>query len=370
MQLPSPLLALLPLALACAWDAPLDPDYAGGLNVIEGTITVDSATSGPVLVLLYDAADPPPPEGTGRPINFTTVTEHAFDGATGLRSADYAFTNVPDGDWLVVAVQDTDGDFNPLFTPTAGATCGDVGGAHIDSLTSGEPAVVSTQGGVVASGVGVIVASVVPFERPAFVFVNNAVSQDGSDPLFTVSSTGVSSVTGVTDEPYTLTGPFDGTDTCDTAFWVFIPDDDGDGTPNAHPNASFAAAGLPEIWPRFYLQYLGDGAVTLAEDEVYASEVVINPTEILTSLALGEISTNTLIPSTELSLYYPGAAQHTVGGETSLVVGAEVPTGSWALTAVSLTGQTWTLPNALASLPSGDEASFVPATQSAALLIE
>lgn len=378
--------ALLPLALGCAWEAPVVDDAELVQNVIAGTVVLNaSEVEGPVIVLLYAADDPPPPEGTGRPVTLAAVSPEAFSGSAGVLSAPFTITDVPDGTWLVTAVYDADQDFHPLVTATAGATCGDMLGAYLSDLGTGALGAVTVGGGQLMDGITVAVASVMPLERPAWVFGDNIVDRAEAAPTLTIESTDVLALAALEDgsswEVLELTGPVDLAavlageepyNPCDVHFPLYLPDDDGAGDGNPHPNASFAALGLVEIWPRFYLQYLGED---LEPGESYATEAVLalpvlDPTAFMMAFATGDLAFDTVIPSTELELYVPAAARHVLpDGSEETVTGADMPAGSWALTVVSFTGQTWTLPNDLTAFSSGS-ATWSPAQQGAAVTVQ
>lgn len=378
-------------AVGCTWEAPIVDDGEAPTNVITGTVVVNATSvSGPTLVLLYDANDPPPPDGTGRPVNLATLDAAEFTGGTGVQSAPFALTGVPDGTWLVTALQDHDEDFHPLIDATAGATCGDMLGAYLSDITTGDFGVVTVADGQLVEGVTVAVGSTMPLERPAFVMGDAEVDRTGVDTSFTLSSTDVDANDGQGWNVLTLTGPMDVEsayaggpyDPCDVAFSIFVPDDDGAGDGNPHPNAAYAAEGFIEAWPRIYLQYLGDGNVALAEGESYAAEAVwASQVEALTAiarygltweqaLAAGGLAFNTVVPILDMELYLPPVALHTAADGTETVVqGGDVPAGTWAVTVVSITGQTWTLPNSLAAYQSGS-ATWTAADQGAALTIQ
>jgi hypothetical protein len=311
-------------------------------------------------------------------VTLASVAARNFSGSGGVQSAPFAITEVPDGDWLVVALLDHDGDFHPLVEATGGATCGDMLGSYLADLSTGELGVVSTQGGELVDGVTLIVGSEMPLERPAFVFEQNTVSRSDEAPVLSVSATDVMAVSqDLGGNPWTvldLTGPLDidavlaGTaayDPCDVAFNLWIPDDDGAGDGNPHPNAAYAAQGLIEIWPRFYLQYLGDD---LEAGESYVSEAVwatpvLSPLTFQSAFLSGALAFNTIIPQSSLDLYFPPVAVHRLpDGTEESVQGADVPAGAWSLTAVSITGQTWTLPNDLSAFPSGSS-TYDPSQQ-------
>lgn len=382
----------LALTLAgCAWEAPVVDDGEAATNVITGTVVVNaSAVSGPALVLLYDAADPPPPNGTGRPINLASVPVEDFSGGSGVLSAPFALTGVPDGTWLVTALVDQDADFHPLIDATAGSTCGDMLGAYLSDITTGALGAVTVSGGQLVEGVTVAVGTTMPLERPAFVFADGQIDRTGADSSFTLSSTDVAASDGAGWDVLTLTGPMDvesayageAYDPCDVAFAIYIPDDDGAGDGEPHPNESYASSNFIEAWPRVYLQYLGDGDVTLAEGESYTTEAIwakqLDALEAIATYGLtwqqalgaGGLSFNSVAPVLDLELYLPPVALHTTADGTAVPVqGANMPKGSWAVTVVSFTGQTWTLPNSLAAFQS-TSATWNEKLQGAALTVE
>lgn len=364
-------LSTLAAGAGCEWTPPLDPYAPGVDNSLSGTVVYSgSAAPGDVIVLLYDPADPPPPSGTGGPVAFSTVPADSFTGdAAGIQAAKWALSQVPDGQWLVSALMDMDDDFHPLLVSNAGATCGDIAGGHLADLTTREFGLVSVSGGELLDDVTLLVASEYPIERPAFTFSTNAVDQvlaavgladpTNTDELFTLQSTGIYS------ELIELEGPFDGTDACDTAFWVHFVDDDGDGLPDAHPEASYAELGIPFAWPRIYLRYLGDD---LQVGEGYAAEAIVDP--LMLDLFGGSVPVGVTTPVTQLSVAFVPAALHTLpSGSSELVSAPDLPAGAWSVTLVAETGQTWTVPNETAGAGS-TVAGFNPASQGEALIID
>lgn len=345
--------------LACAYEVPLDPAGTDVANVLQGTVAVSGADElGDVMVLLFPADDPPPPTGTGSPVDFATIPEQAFTGTgAGLQSAPWSITGVPDGDWLLYALMDVDGDFHPLLGSNAGATCGDWMGAHVGDLNVGDPARVSVSGGELLDDLTVVVGSEMTTERPAFTIETDVVVQTQASQTFTLASTGIHS------EILDLTGPFDGTDPCGTAFLFYAPDSDADGAPDPHPDEAYAQAGAYDIWPRLYLQYLGDD---LAAGESYAAEAVVYPAPLLT----GEATLGVPTLLTSLTGVFVPASLHTLpDGSEEVVQAPDVPAGAWSVTVVSYTGQTWTVPNEVAAFASTD-AGFDPTTQADFLAVQ
>ena len=67
------------LLAGCAWQAPLDPEAEPVPASLAGTVVHEGdVPPGDVVLVLYDAQDPPPPGGTGRPVTFPTVPAEAF----------------------------------------------------------------------------------------------------------------------------------------------------------------------------------------------------------------------------------------------------------------------------------------------------
>ena len=92
---------------------------------------------------------------------------------------------------------------------------------------------------------------------------------------------------GVGEEPYDLEGPFDGTADCQTAFWTYVTDADGDGLSDAHPNANFPS-NIKDFWPRVYLRNVADPR--------YVSEAIPLPA----AFGIGLPAVNTPTPATTL----------------------------------------------------------------------
>lgn len=354
------------LLLACAYEVPLDPEAAEVTNVLSGTVVVNGADAvADTMILLYEADNPPPPTGTGRPVSFATVPASAFTtDAGGVPSAPWSLTEVPNpggdilGEWLVTALMDVDGNFQPLITATAGSTCGDWLGAYFSDIYTGEYASVPASGGEHVDGITVAVGFEMPTQRPAWAF------PDGSATIaatafsqFQVQTTAIHAAIGADAEPYDLEGPFDGTAACQTAFWTYQTDADGDGAADAHPNPNFPSS-IKDFWPRVYLRYL--------DDPRYVSEAIPLPA----AFGVGLPPVNTPTPATTLDVLFSGAALRLEDdGTSTLVEGEDVPRGAWAVTVVQFTGQTWTVPNELAEHPSTDDA-YDPAGQGGVLILE
>ena len=361
--------ALLLALSACGGLPPLDPSAPVPASTLAGTVVwAGEGEPGPVFLLLFAADDPPPPAGTGSPRGFASVPAAAFGPAqAGLRSAPFSLTGVADGDWILTALSDRDGDFQPLLSSNAGATCGDAAGAMITSLADPSPAVLRVDGPAHHGGLTVLVGTTVRLERPAFSLDPTVVARTTAPPQgFLLRATGVDSTLVRLPGPY-AGPPADALGSCETFFLLHAVDADGDGAPDPHWNPAFAAVpGAAAIWPRVYLEYLGDGARALAPGERVVSEALVSPALLLD----GTLPVGQPIPATELPLVFvPGARAIAADGTEAVLTGADVPAGSWAITVVAETGQTWTLPNETAEAPAASPA-FDPAEQGRFLVVE
>ena len=232
-----PLAALALLWMAphgCDYDAPLSDRYAPS-NTIAGTLVTDGVeVPGDTIVLLFDAKNPPPPIGLGRPITFTTVpaADYTTDGA-GVKSAPYAIPYLPDtseengyeAGFLVTALIDTDSNFNPFAPAIAGSTCGDWLGEHRSDIGAPLPAPVFVSGGELLDGVTVVIDREQPTQRPAFTLKEGPTRIDlqqavesGVDPfsktqLYRIESTSVHTAYGTPPADYNLPGPCASVDT-------------------------------------------------------------------------------------------------------------------------------------------------------------
>jgi hypothetical protein len=325
------------LWIACA-EVPVDTGAEALQNVISGEVVLAiGGEAADTFVLLSDAEDPPPPYGTGGLLNFTGIPASAWSGAgLGMQAAAYAFPNVPDGSYLLTALADMDGDFSPQLDITAGATCGDVVGAHIAGLTATTPAPVVVAGGEWRHDVPVVLATQLITERPVFSLEAETVPRSAlaiGYPV-TLSSDEVQTDTLSLGPPLDLSAP----QACSTYFPIEVIDGDGDGLPD--PDPLYGELGAVNLWPQIYLSYLGE----TESGESWAARGLIL-TEPLGGAAL---PVNTVFPATQLSFLWMPVAQHTLSdGSTEIVDASTLPAGSWGITVISLTGQTWTVPNTL-----------------------
>lgn len=362
------LLAMVVVVSAC--EAPpvvsgADARQAKATARIEGTMVASTAARGPAVLFLYDAAKPPPPFGTGRPLAFTVVTEETlFHGAAaGTRAtftAPFAFSLVASGKYLVQGFIDAGHDFVPWYGVTAGMNAGDVGGGvGLTRTFSGN------------LGVGVVeVVEVDGQPQPLLdlvAYFDDELKTPVDRPVFSLPGDGAVTL-GATSTKLTLTlSPVNQglIHEAQPAFLVRLVDDDLDGKPD-----DANGDGVPDAWPRVVVRKLEDDPSTLAPEtsadrahvdaktgatlpadgvpDVTVLAAGFDLTALLPRLvdASGHVLPGPLLVSSLDLVVKPMALDVAAPGQPQVVKG--VPAGRYAVTVIQSTGQTWTLPNELA----------------------
>lgn len=382
-----------------ACEVPVDPEAPPVGNVISGTVTL--TTGGAPSTTVVSARRPSSPsifQGGELP-RFATIPEAEFDSeAVGPVSSSFSLTRVPDGDWSLSALVDVDGNFSPFDPVAADATCGDLIGHYVDSV-SGEAASVRVAGGQHQTGVAVIVSETFLTQRPVFSLLEPLVSLGGATggplPRFRVQADELcvqfsdrrpgsdvnrfgfevdlqSRCTPDPSEICSATTPQCTCDLstmslCDTAVWMELRDEDGDGVVDPHPDPPARAdMEIVDIWPRVALVHIPaseDGArgeLWTAQAHPMAAEISASATAL--GIPAGEAAASfgpvgTPFPVAELSLTIdPVFRRFHAGGTAGVdeekgpfdVVEApsnEIPAGPWSVTLTSRNGQFWTVPN-------------------------
>jgi hypothetical protein len=341
---------------------------------IEGEVVVTSTARGNVVVLLFDAARPPPPAGTGRPVSFTVVPREqlfggAADGDGGPFTAPYVFSLVAPGRYLIRAFIDANADFIPWYGVTGEVNLGDVGGAAVDALTRAPREVVIGEDLAPALDVPVSISDAlrVPVDRPVFRNLDGAaeVQVTAGGPPRVVELV----ANPIDDGPIHQGSP---------AFLARFLDDNGDGAPD-----DANGDGVPELWPRVVVRKLTavDGANPLLDEHDLdkngvlddpASELVVlaagfDPTDLAAQLvdAMGRVKA-TPTPVTRLKLVIRPAALDARNPAAPVPL-STLPRGRYAVVVIQQTGQTWRVPNELS--PGIAEGIGFPAVASQAFVV-
>lgn len=354
---------------------------------IEGHVVISSTGRGKVVLFLFDAARPPPPSGTGRPLTFTVVSRDsifgsAMDGDTGPFVAPFAFAFVAPGRYLIRGFIDADDDFNPWYGVTADATQGDVGGAAVDPV-KGDPRIVEV--GIGATGLPIPALSInvsfsdaakLPVDRPVFSVVGDleSITLSAQPKVIELQATPI--VEGVMMQAA-------------PAFLARFVDDDKDGRPD-----DANGDGAPDLWPRVVVRKLAQGQSPLVDENdldrngVVDSEgedyeringqkdgkpdVVVlgagfDVSEQTASLldTMGRVKRSPT-PLSRLKLVLQPRAFDASTPDAPQPLRA-APFGRYAITIIQETGQTWRVPNELGlsvpGLPQVSSQSFVVQVQ-------
>ncbi len=442
---------LLLAASGCTWDAP-PLEGPGLLNSIAGTVVyVGDDEIAPTFVTVFDARNPGPPVGTGSPVSFTAISPGAWSDTLDLPAAPFGVSQLRDGDYFVNALMDIDGDFNPLQGTLAGATCGDWLGSHVSDLETLTPQAVGfptrndrDAEGVRLEDVTVLVGQRLTVERPVFTFVGptdislSELSTSPIPPTFTITVDEVDAEYANVDprsqnvtvpiqlgpacEPdpaldevplelvatrtCALTPSFEPTTgPCSTAILTEIPDVDGNGLPDPSIDPALADAGLPEIWPRVFLEYVPgpddepldtypneDGVLLTERWITQAIPYLVQLEAIQQAIAAQQPPPPFVLPPAGqpvlahsisvtvlpvfLHFWEGGQIDNNDGRGPYDIVDASVappntiPLGAWGATVITRAGQTWTVPNTLAGglFPVTSELDLTPQGASLALV--
>jgi hypothetical protein len=346
---------------------------------IEGHVVVQGPARGRVVLFLFSADRPPPPEGTGRPVSFAVVSAESLfgaslrDGSTGPFTAPFTFSLVSAGKYLIKGFVDHDGclgagatatcvpsDFIPWYGVTAEPNAGDVGGGAVDPVTRVLRTVtVGEQDGVVKAVTEVSASfgesATLPFDRPSFeVSGTTTFNPTAGNKVLELSPTPLEN--GILH----LASP---------RFLVRYIDADGNGVPD-----DANADGIGDFYPKVYVRKLADTTPPLLDendldkngildsggkDYEHASApadgapdaVVLaagfDPTDVVPVLTLpGGGPRMDPVPLSKLKLIIRPIALDASkpGAPTPLKT---VPSGRYAITIVQFTGQTWRVPNEL-----------------------
>jgi len=314
---------------------------------------------GPAYLLRYDCAAPPPPEGSGAPVDFVRVPEEAFvDGM-----APFVLTGAPpESCVLLTGFVDRDADFDPLLPTAAGATAGDL----VMNAVVGTIGAAGSDGVVQTVVLDLDALGPVPTERPVTTLVNPF---GPSDPTMQLNLSEGTATTFFVLAAEDLESGI--TDAVGELGVVFAPDLDGDGFPDDNN-----ADGLPDaLWPRVLMRRLASNDPWgLALDEagpilpgVIVTADATDPLNPATSLVAAAFASNhpfdgqTPYATESLTIAVPPLVVEsldplTLGSLDALAASQDV-SGRYQVVVISATGQTWSVPNELgvAGVPGQDD---------------
>ncbi len=367
-----PVLAV-PLA-ACTVPVQPNEDTPPPSTYVAGTLTLDDPAGGdvpggPTFVFRYDCAAPPPPEGTGRPLDFLVVDEDAWDGGV----AEFSFPQVPPGSCLILTgFVDRDRDFDPFVTIANQVTAGDLAAPAVTVTVA--PLEEGSDSVPPVLGVRLEASIPVPLDRPAFVITDVATGQPGG-------AVALGAASGTTGNTYvrlqTTSIDSELADAESPSFTlVFAEDADGNGWPD-DGNGN----GLPDVvWPRVLFVRLADGdasGLTTATPSVVLPGVVLpldpddsvnlDTNRVLQSKLAGlPFDGRQVLPVNDITVVIPPlvltdlATRSTSPIEDVAASGADV-LGNYQILVMNSSGQTWPVPNELAAVEASQAARLTVA---------
>src|SRR5205085_907921 len=156
-------------------------------GVIQGSVVYAGTERGDAILLLFDTAALPPPDGTGTSaaavarVPSTTFFANAAPGSVGPFSAPFTFTQVPSGrSYQIRAFLDVTGEFDPFFDFTQQPRAGAPAGGHGEIGADGQARLTSivVPPAQVLSGVSVALTAMVPYDPPSFVIAGGSPTLD------------------------------------------------------------------------------------------------------------------------------------------------------------------------------------------------
>jgi hypothetical protein len=392
--------ALLALALASLAACEAPPVFAGAdkrqhtsSGRVDGTVVVNTAARGNVILFLYDAVRPPPPTGTGRPLTFLVLTRdtvfgNAVPGDVGPFTAPFRFPLVAPGEYLVRGFVDANADFIPWYSVTSEPNSGDVGGVAVDVNRAPRTVTVgldSDGAPMAAVDVRVLFADTlrVPVDRPVFEASVSSLTLGSSSATIELSAKGFSA-------PLWPEGPVaEGA----PVFLASLVDENGDGVPD-----DANGDGVVDFWPRVVVRKVSADSVLLDENDLDKNGILdsldggafdyehVNPTTgatiprdgspdlvvlaagfdfsgLMSSLLDGGRVKTTPTPVFKLSLVIrPQALDMSNPAHPGVL--KSVPSGRYAVTVIQSTGQTWRVPNELSPELAGPRGFYEVSSQS------
>lgn len=279
---------------------------------ITGVLDAESVLPGDAYAIVFDAARPPPPTGTGRPIAIASVPRESFEVVGAALEAPFEVGGLPDGSYVVRGLLDVDRDFSPLVDLLAQPTAGDVAGGS-------SPEILVIAGGGTVDRVRVRLDQTIAFDRPSFEIDAIEVAES-SLPLEVELRVHPIAALGMTDES--------------VRFPVALAEGDLDGD------------NFRDLYPRVLLTRMREGAadprVTPDEAEPFVIPAIVDPLPHTSALASGIA----MIPERTLSVILPPFAfRARPSGDREIV--SPPPPGRYRVNVVAPSGQTWFVPSDL-----------------------
>ncbi len=281
---------------------------AAPVGGISGTVRVGTEQEGDVFVVVFDAANPPPPAGTGGPLGLATLPASSFSSLGAMREAPFKVSGLADGQYIVSALLDVDGSFSAISSILSQPSAGDfVGQAALPVAVSG----------AVTDGVQVLINQEIAFDRPAFSFEPGLSFSRAAFPVKMV----------ITAQPV----PALGIDEMSAAVPIVLSVGDQEGD------------NYRDFLPRVLLTKMldeGDPRTAPNDPRGIIIPALVNPLPYYASLVAGVPA----VPVIQYELILPPVAVDLSTGGSKI---SPPPPGRYRVNVLSATGQTWSVPNDL-----------------------
>ncbi|HEY6912198.1 MAG TPA: hypothetical protein VI356_22655 [Myxococcales bacterium] len=318
-------------------------------GVIQGSLVYSGTARGDAVLLLFDTAALPPPDGNGTSaaalarVPQATLFGNAPATSIGPFSAQFTFSQVPSGrSYQIRAFIDATHDFDPFFDFARQPRAGDPVGGHGDLGPDGQPRLLSIDvaAGQAVSGVSVALTQTLPYDPPAFELAGGSQSLSAAMDrpahlrLRTASLTARSA-------------------SFSRAHFALELDRDAQGK-----RQSTFADGVDDVFPRVILRQLfaldakgNSSPVDPASAAIVPCRVVSTP--VLPALVNMQPGSLPMAKDQLDVLVQPFA----VGPDLNPL--AAIPPGTYQVVVIEKSGQVWTLPNQLGD-PGLGAAYFTP----------
>lgn len=301
------------------------PALPGGS--IAGELRVEADAEGDAYVIAFDARNPPPPQGTGRPVGLASVPRAAFSRGGGTPSAPFVLGALNPGTYILVGLLDTDSSFSPLVSLLQSASASDI--------TTRTPAVVTVIDGDQTTGVSLALDQAYPYDRPAFEMDEGMISR--LVPTRIELRTHPIAALGMTADSVRFPVTLANTDV------------NGDNLPDL----------LPQVLLTKIVEGTGDDRTAPNDPDTVIIPGIIDPLPFLGALGSGA----PLVPTQTLQVILPPLAVRPDG--TRIV---PIPSGKYRINVVTTFGQVWSVPNDL-DIQLGRSGDLADATQGRVLTV-
>lgn len=355
------IVAVLVVPLACE-----KPGVAPGLDlftcsggpcaapgVIQGSVVYTGTARGDAILLLFDTAALPPPDGTGTSavavarVPAAQLFAGAAAGSVGPFSAPFTFTQVPSGrSYQIRAFIDSKGEFDPFFDFSQSPRAGEPAGGYGAIGSNGQPRLlaIDVAAGQVVSGISVALTQTLAYDPPAFEIVGPLQLQQNTDrPVRLSLRIAQLHVSGATFSQAHF------------------------GLELSPPAAIPALDGLPDVFPQVFLRQLQGVDANGNLVAVAASAAAIIPCRAIPTPVLPAILQ--LAPgATPVAQDHLDVLVEPLAVTASLTPLAQIPLGVYQVVVVEKSGQVWTVPNQLGD-PAHSPTPFYASSQGASIAV-